>query len=60
MARNRITQAELASTLGLSQSAISRRLNGESEWTANELVALARMFGISLSALFEGFDRAAS
>ena len=59
MARHRITQTELAQALELSQSAVSRRLKGESEWTASEVMRLAQLFGIDPGRLFDSVRPAA-
>lgn len=52
--RGRMTQEQLGTRLGMSQRAISRRLAGEVEWSANELLAVAKVFGIPVSVLYEG------
>jgi transcriptional regulator with XRE-family HTH domain len=51
MARSGITQGILASRLDMSQSAISRRLIGDADWTVDELVRAAEVLGCPLRAL---------
>jgi transcriptional regulator with XRE-family HTH domain len=50
--RRKIQQRELATTLGITQSTLSRRLRGESAWFAGDLVALADALGVSVGWLF--------
>jgi len=50
--RRKIPQTELAATLGITQSTLSRRLRGESAWFAGDLVALAETLGVSVGWLF--------
>jgi len=58
MARRQVRQVTLAQRLGLSQAAISRRINGETEFSVAELLAVADLLGVSASALL-GEDVAA-
>lgn len=51
MGRHRVSQTGLASVLGMSQSAMSRRLNGEQPFDLDELVKVARYFGVTLAGL---------
>jgi transcriptional regulator with XRE-family HTH domain len=51
MARHRVTQAQLATVLGLHQMSVSRRLNGEVPFDVNELVAVADYLGVDPAAL---------
>lgn len=51
MARSGITQAALAQQLRMSQSALSRRLTGDAEWTVDELVRVAGVLGCPVSVL---------
>lgn len=44
--RRRISQERLASTTGMSQSAISRRLNGDVDPTIGELMKIAEAAGM--------------
>lgn len=48
---HRMPQTELARTLGLAKSGITRRLNGEQAWDVNELVAVAQTIGCPVSEL---------
>lgn len=54
MARAGVTQAQLAVAIALSQSAISRRLSGEADWTVIELYAVAEALGCDPHALLSG------
>jgi len=47
----RLTQADLGSHLGLSQTAVSRRLLGEVPFDVAELHAAADLLGVDVSAL---------
>ena len=49
MARRNETQTSLAPKLGLTQSGLSRRLTGESEWTVSDIYRLAEVFSLPLS-----------
>lgn len=51
MARKRISQAELADMLAVSQPAVSRRLSGRVALSVDELVAIANLLNIPLSEL---------
>lgn len=51
MARSGVTQVVLAQRLGMSQSALSRRFTGESEWTVEQLVCTAKALNCPLSVL---------
>ena len=46
-ARRRITQHQLAKSLGLSQMAVSRRLSGAVALDVNELYAVAQLLDIT-------------
>lgn len=46
LARQRKTQAELAAHLGISQMAVSRRLNSEVGMDFDELDSIARWLGV--------------
>jgi DNA-binding Xre family transcriptional regulator len=53
-AHNRMSAAELARRLGLSQKSISYKLNGKTEFTRAEMVKIKNIFGgKSLDELFE-------
>lgn len=47
----RTPKSDLAAALGLPPSALTRRLKGEVEWRVNDLVDVARFFGVALSDL---------
>jgi transcriptional regulator with XRE-family HTH domain len=51
LARRRISGKEMASALGLSQFAMSRRLRGETPFSLDELDAVARHLGVPVSSL---------
>lgn len=54
MARRNVRQIALAKHLGLSQTAISRRLNGEVEFSVAELVSVASLLGVPAAVLLDG------
>lgn len=58
MARRRVPQIEVAQLLGLSQTAVSRRLNGGTDFSVRELIAVAGLLGVPASTLL-GEDVAA-
>lgn len=51
IARRRLNQTVLAGAIGMSQSALSRRLSTEKPFDLDELEALANYFDVPLSAL---------
>jgi transcriptional regulator with XRE-family HTH domain len=51
MARSGITQGVLASRLDMSQSALSRRLTGDADWTVEELLRTAEVLGCPIRTL---------
>lgn len=51
VARARLTQARIAHTLGVSQQAVSSRLNGRTPFALEELVSLAALLDVPLSTL---------
>jgi transcriptional regulator with XRE-family HTH domain len=51
MARRRVTQADLAELLNVSQQAISRRVSGRTAFGLDDLAKLADHFGVPLVAL---------
>lgn len=51
MARRGISQTELASQMGIGQSALSKRLAGAIPFDVNELVVVARLLRVSTSDL---------
>lgn len=54
MARQRVSQLELARRLGFSQSKVSRRLSGDFPITVDELESFARVLGITVADLLHG------
>ena len=54
MARRGVSQTALAQTVGLSQTAISKRLRGATPFDVNELIAVAAALDVPLSALLSG------
>jgi transcriptional regulator with XRE-family HTH domain len=54
LARKRISQQAAAQHLKISQSSMSRRLAGESEFTVGEVYLLAELFEIDPSVLLSG------
>ncbi len=67
MARSRVTQADLAKRLGVSQPAVSRRLNGELPWDLDQLESICALFDAPLGRYLpprhrgseQGFDKLA-
>lgn len=51
MARRRVPQTAVASRLQMSQAAVSRRLAGDVEFTASQLITVADMLDIDLDSL---------
>ena len=51
MWRVRVTQATVASAIGVDAAAVSRRLRGRTAWKAGELYALARLLGTTVGEL---------
>jgi transcriptional regulator with XRE-family HTH domain len=50
MGRHRVSQTRLAAALGMSQSALSRRLNGELPFDLDDVLKMADHFHVPLSA----------
>lgn len=59
MARNGLTQGDLATRLNLTQPAVSRRLTGEIPLNVNELATISRVVGVPLGRLVAGSERTA-
>ena len=53
MARRRVTQDQVAQRLGLSQSAVSRRLGGHLPFDVAELSAVAEILGVTPASLLD-------
>lgn len=51
MARRQITQTTLATQLGRTQQAISRRLSGQTPFTIEDAAAIADILGVPLVSL---------
>jgi transcriptional regulator with XRE-family HTH domain len=51
-AEKRTTQADLAAVLHTSPMAVSRRMTGATPFTPEELIAIARHFGVSVATFF--------
>ncbi len=51
MARRRVTQTALADVLGMTQTALSRRISGAIPFDVNELHAIAEHLGLPPAAL---------
>ncbi len=49
MARRRVTQAQIAEVLQISQAQVSARLNGGVRWRVDELVKVCRLLGVGIS-----------
>lgn len=46
--RKNVTQSELAKVLGISSNTISRKMNGESEFTLREVMKIKKTLGVSI------------
>lgn len=53
VARRRIPQRVIADHLGLNQQQVSRRLNGDVEFTVSELQGVATLLGVAVADLIE-------
>lgn len=51
MARSRVSQAQLGQALGLTQQAISRRLNGVVAFDVDELAVTADLLSVPIASL---------
>jgi len=54
MARRGVRQPQIMALLGLSQPAVSRRLNGQLAWDIDELETIGIAFGVSVAELVGG------
>jgi len=52
LARKRLTAADLAAALGVSQHTIGSRLNGKRPFNAFEMILVSRFLGIAVSELW--------
>lgn len=48
----KVSQVEMARRFGVTQATISRKLRGERSFSAEELIKVAEMFGVSVAVLF--------
>ena len=48
-----VTQQQLASALGVTQAAVSRKVNGRSAWRVNELRVAADLLGVTPAVVLE-------
>lgn len=55
MGRYAVSQARLAQWMGLHQTALSKRLRGETEWKLAEVAMIADAFGVHPAALMGGY-----
>lgn len=53
LAYRRLTQADLAQVLGISQTQVSARMRGEVRWTVNDLYLVAAWLDIAPSSLLQ-------
>jgi transcriptional regulator with XRE-family HTH domain len=51
IARKQVTQRDFAAAVGLTQSGVSRRLSGRTDFTIPELTAAANFLGVELTSL---------
>lgn len=58
IARSGSSQATIADLLGLTQSAVSRRLSGKIDFSATELSKLAAYLNVPVAAFFTDMERA--
>jgi transcriptional regulator with XRE-family HTH domain len=54
MGRKRVNQTRLANHLKMSQSALSRRLNGQHPFDTDDLFTIAELFDVEVTRLFPG------
>jgi len=53
MARTKTKQQSLADALGMTQGAVSKKMNGDRPFTLDELELVASHFGVPITVLFE-------
>lgn len=56
MWRARITQQQMADALGVDRAAVSRRLRGQTPWKVSDVLAAARLCGVTLEDLMPQHD----
>jgi transcriptional regulator with XRE-family HTH domain len=47
-------QAEIGAVLGISQKAVSQKLNGRISWSASDIALLARWYGVTVDQVMAG------
>ncbi len=52
----KITQGSLARAVGMNDSMLSRRMNGEGEFSAYELYLIAKRLGVTMDSLMKGVE----
>lgn len=60
MGRKRVTARALARSIGISDGALSERLNGARPFNTDQLVRIAEVLDMDLLALFEAAERTGS
>lgn len=60
VARKRLRQAQMATALGMTQQALSRRMTGDVEFSASEVQAIANLLGVPVADLMTAPAIAAS
>lgn len=53
LARRSLTQADLATALGVTQPSVSRRMSGQTPFTVDEVAKAAALLGLPVTALVE-------
>lgn len=56
MRRRRLTQIETADALGMGQSSLSKKLNGDRGWSLDELLTASRYFSVPLDEMMPGVE----
>ncbi|MFR0555886.1 helix-turn-helix domain-containing protein [Pseudoscardovia radai] len=51
MQERKVTQKEMATTLGVEQPSISYKLHGKTSWTLKDLLALSNLFSVPVEDL---------
>ncbi|WP_420892892.1 helix-turn-helix domain-containing protein [Pseudoclavibacter helvolus] len=49
----RITQKQMAAALGVTQGAMSRRINGTTDWSPDDMEKAAHLLNVKVARLFE-------
>lgn len=57
MARQRITQSDVARELGIGQPSVSKRLSGQVPFDVDQLAKLSALLGVSIERLLNPQDR---